>query len=348
MGHTSRCREPETWQHVMVRGVSRRSMFDRDADANLFSDRIARSVDRGDLAIVAFCLMPNHAHLIVRSPTGRLGDAMRDIEAPYVRRFNPPRDRKGPLVQARYRAKPIRTRRYMSAAIAYIDQNAVEAGLVVKPADYPHGSARHYARTTGPPWLDRSWVEAYLRVTLEPPSFSPATYARVFGTRTSASARRWFASAMEAPGGDPPSLDALIQASPEHILRWMDEQARSADGTVRIVPVADMETVVECVAALPEEERTRCAVEGGRARSTERILAAGLLRRLSGAPHLEIGSRTSQSPSSARLCILDHDRALTEHEWYRALVGRVSRAILDRCHPSALPTSCAFVSDTFR
>lgn len=332
----------------MVRGVSRRSMFDRDADANLFSDRVARSVGRGDLAIAAFCLMPNHAHLIVRSPAGRLGDAMRDIESPYVRRFNPPRDRKGHLVQARYRAKPIRTRRYMSAAIAYIDQNAVDAGLVVKPADYPHGSARHYARTTGPPWLDRSWVEAYLRAALEGASYSPAVYARVFGTRTSAGARRWFATAMDAPGGDARSLDELIAASPEHILRWMDEQAQSADGTVRIVPVADVETVVASVAALPEADRARRTVEGARARPVERILAAGLLRRLAGASHLEIGSRTGQSPSSARLCIRDHERALTEHEWYRALVGRVSRAVLDTCHPPVLPTSCAFVSDTFR
>jgi len=322
----------------MIRGVSRRSMFDRDADANLFYDRVEWSVDRGDLVIVAYCLMPNHAHLIVRSPTGRLGDAMRDIEGPYVRRFNPPRDRKGPLVQARYRAKPIRTRRYMSAAIAYIDQNAVDAGLVAKPADYPHGSARHYARPSGPSWLDRSWVEGYLRAALAGASYLPADYARVFGTRTAAGARRWFAAAMDAPGGDAQSLDELLAASPEHILRWMDEQARSADGTARIVPVADVETVVDSVAALSEEDRGRRTVVGGRARPVGRILAAGLLRRLAGASHLEIGSRTGQSPSSARLCVLDHERALIEHAWYRAVVGRVARTVLDACHPPLPPT----------
>lgn len=339
MGHPIRCREPETWQHVMVRGVSRRSMFDRDADASLFSGRIARSVDRGDLVIAAYSLMPNHAHLIVRSPTGMLGEPMRDIESPYVRRFNPPRARMGPLVQGRYRAKPIRTRRYMSAAIAYIDQNPVDAGLVATPADYPHGSARHYARTTGPAWLDRSWVEGYLRAALTGASYVPADYARVFGTRTSAGARRWFEAAMDAPGGDAPSLDALLEASPEHILRWMDEQAQSADGTARIVPVADVETVVASVAALPEEDRARRPGEGARARPVERILAAGLLRRMTGASHLEIGSRTAQSPSSARLCVLAHEKALSEHDWYRVLVGRVARTVLDGCHPRLSPTS---------
>lgn len=328
----------------MIRGVSRRSIFDGETDARLFSGRIEKIVEQGELEIMSFCLMPNHAHLIIRSPHGALGDAMRDVESVYVRRFNRPRDRKGHLVEGRYRAKPIRSGRYMSAAVAYIDQNAVEARLVAKPADYPHGSARHYARLAGPPWLDRSWVEAYLRQGRECVPYSPDDYARVFGTRTSASARRWFAAAMAAtPAGDS-SLDELIAASPEHVLQWMEDRVRSADGTGRGVPLADAESVVACVAGLPLAERSARMDRGGRSRSVERVLAAGLLLHLAGSTQAEIGSWTGQSTSSGRLCVREHDRAVLGSAWYRELVGRVSRSILDGCHPPM--ASCGFVSDT--
>jgi len=320
----------------MVRGVARRSICDREQDAQLFFHRVGVSVDRGDLRVLAFCLMPNHAHLIVRSPSGRLGDAMRDVESRYVRDFNRPRDRLGTLVQDRYKAKPIRSLRYLTAAIAYIDLNPVEAGLVATPADYPQGSARFYAQMAGPPWLDRSWVETYLRAGREDAPYSPSRYARVFGTRTSAGARRWLVSAMESPLPDTPALEVLIAASPDHVLRWMEERARSADGTGRIIPLVDAQTVGEVVLELPAIERMRPVGQGKQGRCLERVLLAGLLWRLGGLTLEEIGRRTSLSTSGARLAALEHDRALTADPVYREVAGRVSRAALDACHPPVL------------
>lgn len=333
MGPSNRCREPEVWQHVMIRGTARRSICDRDEDAERLFHRVNLSVDRGDLRVAAFCLMPNHAHLIVRSPSGRLGDAMRDVESCYVRDFNRPRDRLGTLVQARYKAKPIRSPRYMTAAIAYTDLNPVEAGLVATPADYPHGSARFYAQMAGPAWLDRSWVEAYLRAGREVAPYDPSLYARVFGTRTSAGARRWMVAAMESPLPDTPALEVLIAASPDHILRWMEEQARNADGTGRTIPLVDAQTIGEVVLELPLSERMRPIGRGKQARSLERVLLAGLLRRVGGLTVEEIGRRTCLSTSGARLAVLEHDRAMVEVAVYRDVAGRVSRAALDACHP---------------
>lgn len=329
-----RCREPDVWQHVTIRGIARRSIFDGDADARTFSNRITRLVERGDLGILAFCLMPNHAHLILRSPEGRLGDAMRDLEGPYVRRFNPPRDRSGHLVEGRYWARPIRTQRYMTAAIAYIDQNPVDAGLVRRPQDYPHGSARCYASAAGPSWLDRTWVEAYLREGREEVPYSPALYARVFGTRTAASARRWFSAVLSGAAEDDPTLDQLIAASPEYILRWMEERVRTSDGTGRVLPLADAETISSCVASVPPDVRSRRMGSGGRSRPLGRVLECGLLRHLGGLPHLEIAARVGQSPGTARLSTLAHGRALLHDAGYRELVGRLARQILDACHPA--------------
>lgn len=332
MGHPSRCQEPTTWQHVTIRGVARRSIFDRQADGLIFNDRVARSVDRGDLRVMVYCWMPNHAHMIVRSPSARLGDAMRDIESVYVRRFNPPRDRRGHLMQGRYWAKPIRTRRYMTAAIAYTDQNPVDAELVSRPADYPLGSARHYAALAGPPWLDRSWVEGYISAASGGAPYSPAVYARVFGTRTAVGARRWFAAAMDSPRPDDSTLDELIAASPEHILRWMDERARTADGMDRIIPLVDDATVVGVVGSLPEREQARAIGLRQRARPAAQLLRVGLLRRLVGASFASIGVQTGQSRAAAQRMALVHEWAVIHDAAYREMVGLAARAALDVCH----------------
>ena len=317
----------------MVRGVARRSICDRDHDAQVFFHRVGLSVDRGHLRVLAFCLTPNHAHLIVRSPSGRLGDAMRDVESRYVRDFNRPRDRTGALVQERYKAKPIRSLTYLTAAIAYLDLNPVEAGLVANPVDYPQGSARFYAQMAGPPWLDRSWVEAYLRAGRDDAAYSPSRYSRVFGMRTSAGARRWLVSAMESPLPDTPALETLIAASPDHILRWMEGRARNADGTGRILPLVDSQTVGEVVLELPASERMRPTGRGKLPRSLEQVLHAGLLRHLGGATLEEVGRRLLLSTSGARLAVLEHDRALTEDPAYREIAGRASRSALEACHP---------------
>ncbi len=335
MGHPSRCHEPTTWQHVTIRGVARRSIFDRQADGQVFNDLVLRSVEKGDLRVLAYCLMPNHAHLIVRSPSSRLGDAMRDIESMYVRRFNPPRERQGHLMQGRYWAKPIRTERYMTAGIAYTDHNPVEAGLVSRPADYPLGSARHYAELAGPPWLDRSWVEEYLAAACAEASYSPSSYARVFGTRTAAGARRWFAAAMDSPKPDDTTLDLLIAASPEHILAWMDERARVADGTDRIIPLVDALTVVEVVRLLPPRQRARAVGPRRRARPAAQLLRVGLLRRLVGDSFASIALQTGQSRAGAQRMAMVHEWALIHDAAYRELVALAARTALDACHIQA-------------
>lgn len=306
-------------------------------EGQLFSDRVSRSVEKGDLEVMSFCLMPNHAHLIARGPSDGLGDAMRDVEGVYVRSFNRPRGRLGHLMQARYRAKPIRTQRYMTAAIAYVDQNPVVAGLVEQPASYPLGSARYYARQSGPSWLDRSWVEAYLRSGTQGFGYRPEEYARVFCTRTAASAHRWFVAAMESPRPDDPTLDALLAASPDHILRWMEERARSADGTHRIIPLVDDAVLTHVIAALPASHRSRGIGAHRRASSAEQALRVGLLRRLVGASFAMVSVHVGCTVGVAKRAARDHEWALVHDSAYRELVASVTRVALDACHPGARP-----------
>ena len=148
------------WHHVMNRGIARRSVFQGRAPARYFCSRLARVVRLGMLEVHAFSLVTTHFHLLVRSPQGRLSEAMRVVQNEFVRWFNRRNRRDGALFRGRFLSKPVESLSYRRTLVRYIDQNPVLAGLVQRAADYPYGSAWHYASMRGPLWLTRDWVEA--------------------------------------------------------------------------------------------------------------------------------------------------------------------------------------------
>jgi REP element-mobilizing transposase RayT len=60
---------PNTLHHVLVRGLERRAIFRDDTDRADFVARLAARADAGGLTVYAWALLPNHAHLLVRTGT---------------------------------------------------------------------------------------------------------------------------------------------------------------------------------------------------------------------------------------------------------------------------------------
>ena len=73
---------PGTLHHVMVRGLERRPIFREDADRADFVARLARLAEQGTLTVYAWALLPNHAHLLVRTGNGTLARCMRSLLTP--------------------------------------------------------------------------------------------------------------------------------------------------------------------------------------------------------------------------------------------------------------------------
>jgi putative transposase len=103
---------PGVLQHVMVRGLERRAIFRDDRDRADFLERLASVNERTGLEILAWALLPNHFHLLVRSPRPRtagtpqatLATAMRQLLTGYAGAFNRRHRRNGTLVQGRYKS----------------------------------------------------------------------------------------------------------------------------------------------------------------------------------------------------------------------------------------------------
>ena len=322
--------------HGMVRGVGRRSLFDGDEDARHFLSLVARAAHRNGLEVDAYCLMPNHVHLLIRSPSGALSDAMRDIESIYARGFNRRRDRPGHLVQARFKAKAVASMRYFEALVNYIDQNPVDAGIVERAIDYPHGSARLYARAAGPLWLHRDRVEDFVRRQTGDLVYTPAAYARVFDVPRSPGARRWFKEAMASSAPADSSLDDLLAASPTHILDWMDERALAADGTRREVPLADTRSVTKSIRVARRASPGREIRLRRKVRPMWTLLEAGLLRDLTHLSYVQIGVRLCVPAATVIGFCGEHRTAMREHPDYRDAAVACVESAINACHPTRI------------
>lgn len=106
--------------------------------------------DNASLRIYAFCLMPNHIHLLLSPKEGNLYDAMRDLFSRYAMQFNRKYERKGHLFGGPYRQAVCLDDSYLLAASLYIHLNPVKAGLVFDPLRYRWSSSRLYCEDDAP------------------------------------------------------------------------------------------------------------------------------------------------------------------------------------------------------
>lgn len=98
------------------------------------------------LTVYAFCLMPNHVHILLGVGEASLYDAMKKLFGTYAMRFNRKYERKGHLFGGPYRQSVCLDSSYFVAASLYIHLNPVKAGLCPDPLKYRWSSCRLYFR----------------------------------------------------------------------------------------------------------------------------------------------------------------------------------------------------------
>ncbi len=165
MSRPLRLEFPGAWYHVMNRGLARQPIFrNRDCYA-VFLDTLVEAHRRFDLQIHAYCLMGNHYHLLVHTPRGNLGRAMRHINGVYTQRFNRLQHRDGPLFRGRYKAILVDADSYLLSLSRYIHRNPIETRkpLVDRLEDFAWSSYPAYVnQSPAPDWLYRDFVYAAL------------------------------------------------------------------------------------------------------------------------------------------------------------------------------------------
>ena len=130
MPRSARIDIPGLLQHVIIRGIERRDIFLDDNDKLLFLERLSKLLSSTGTDCLAWSLMSNHFHLLLRSNSTRLSLFMRRLLTGYAVTFNLRHHRSGHLFQNRYKSIVCEESAYLLELVRYIHLNPLRAGLV--------------------------------------------------------------------------------------------------------------------------------------------------------------------------------------------------------------------------
>jgi REP element-mobilizing transposase RayT len=128
--------------HVYARGVERRLIFLDDDDRRLYLRLLQGVVEKFRWRCLAYCLMPNHIHLLIETQEPNLGRGMHSLHGLYAQAFNEKLGRVGHLFQSRFGSRWVHDEIQLGAVLTYIAVNPVRAGLCETPLDWSWGSHR--------------------------------------------------------------------------------------------------------------------------------------------------------------------------------------------------------------
>lgn len=141
MARIARVAAPYIPHHITQRGNRRQQTFFCDEDYRSYLRLMAEWCHKCKVEVWAYCLMPNHVHMIAMPETGDgLRRAIGEAHRRYTRHVNFREGWRGHLWQGRFSSFPM-DENYLLAAVRYVEFNPVRAGLSERPEIYPWSSA---------------------------------------------------------------------------------------------------------------------------------------------------------------------------------------------------------------
>src|SRR6056297_189450 len=144
--------------HVVLRGINKQTVFEDTEDNEMFMLTLNQYKQKSGYKLLAYCLMGNHVHLLMKTEDESLGQCFKRIGASYVHWYNLKYYRVGHLFQDRYKSEVVETDDYLKAVIRYIHWNPLKAGIVKKLEDYSWSSYREYLGLNSEYHVDKDFV----------------------------------------------------------------------------------------------------------------------------------------------------------------------------------------------
>ncbi len=136
--------------HVFIRGINREQIFGQAREKRYFKRIIIKYLDKYsqyDVEIHAYCIMSNHAHLVIRiDEKNILSYFMSNILAEYAQYYNYKHNRNGHVFQNRFGSECIEDEKYYWNCIKYVHLNPVKAFIVPTAMDYKYSSLMEYKK----------------------------------------------------------------------------------------------------------------------------------------------------------------------------------------------------------
>lgn len=134
------------YYHLYNRGVNRQPIFFRDENWVFVLQRMQHYFRSDLIHIVAYCLMPNHYHLLAYPKCDDVPvRVLHPFSVSYAKAINRQLGRSGPLFEGRFKAKRVDKNQYLLHLSRYIHLNPVLEGLAGRPEEWASSSYREYA-----------------------------------------------------------------------------------------------------------------------------------------------------------------------------------------------------------
>jgi|SRR5688572_25342902 len=147
---------PSLPHHVTQRGNNRQQVFFCRGDGIRYLDLLRDHAVRQRVEVVAYCLMPNHIHLVlVPAIADSLHALLKPVHGQFAQRINRMRGQIGHLWQGRYFSSPLDST-YLLNAVRYVELNPVRAKMVARAENYVWSSAAAHCGLTNDPVVERT------------------------------------------------------------------------------------------------------------------------------------------------------------------------------------------------
>ena len=153
--------------HVLNRANGRLGIFKKPRDFEAFEEIVAAGLERFDMRLCGYCIMPNHWHLVLwPRQDGDLSTFMKWITVTHSHRWHGSHGTVGcgHLYQGRYKSFPVQSNAYYLTLMRYVECNPLRAGLVRKTGAWPWssfairtGADKPITLSKGPLELPRRW-----------------------------------------------------------------------------------------------------------------------------------------------------------------------------------------------
>jgi REP element-mobilizing transposase RayT len=130
MPRKARIDAPGALHHIIARGIAGRKIFDDNYDKDFFVERLGLIIQKSQTQCLAWALIPNHFHLLLKTGTTPIATVMKRLLTGYAMQYNRRHKRNGHLFQNRYKSILCQEDSYLLELIRYIHLNPLRAKLV--------------------------------------------------------------------------------------------------------------------------------------------------------------------------------------------------------------------------
>ena len=150
------------YYHVYNRGTAHKNIFANHENYIFLLETVKKYLKIYDLTFIAYCLMPNHYHFLIRVNAGdQISPFLQRLFNSYSQAYNRQQNRSGTLFEGRAQYRLVDTTKYVLQLSKYIHLNPVSAGLVRLPEEWEFSNYREWIGIRNGKLVDLDFIRSF-------------------------------------------------------------------------------------------------------------------------------------------------------------------------------------------